>query len=131
MKQEDIAKSAIAISGGDWEKLNEETREEVLKDIGYIQKKPDITPAEFHKLKDTEEPYSKVKPKQKEIYKVIIATVKSLSALKSDEKGDFVECNTVESGQEPAHHPNRAVDWSHKGLNLRTVSTPKGKSENM
>ena len=120
MKTEDIAKAASNISG-----LNV-TEGNVI----FLIEFPDAAPTQFHKEFDQETPYKEIKLKQKEQYKTIIATVKSLSALKSDDKGDYVECESI-TEQEPAHHPNVATNWGHDGLDLKTVSTPLGKSETM
>ena len=128
MKVEDIAKVVSDIVGKRFEKFTEEERELAFKSIMFLIDNPNTTPAEFHKITDPDRPYKEVKQKGREKYKTIIATVKSLSALKSDEKGDYVECKTI---TQQGRDPNKALDWGNKGLNLHVPSTPKGTTERM
>ncbi|MCK5640167.1 MAG: hypothetical protein KAJ19_05200, partial [Gammaproteobacteria bacterium] len=96
MNINDIAKTVADIAG--MGELDESQKKEVVGDVQFLIDNPTVTPVAFHKRVDPETPWKKVKTKQKEKYKTIIATVKSLSALKSDEKGDFVECKEVKVG---------------------------------
>ena len=131
MKVEEITQAVIGIAGKDWKSLNQELKDIAIADVQFVLDNPKTTPAEWHaRVSDFE--YKTVKAKEKAVYKNILSTINTLKGIQtgSDEKGDFVECNSI-SEVEPPHHPNRAINWSDPVLGLATVSGDRKNPEGM
>ena len=130
MKVGDITEAVMGILGQNWRSMSEEEIVRAISDVQFVLDNPETTPAEWHKRVMPEVKYKDVKSGAKNIYKTILSTIKTLKGIQtgSDEKGDFVECDSVKVGEKVRE---KAIDWGDPKHGLATVSGDRTKPEGM